>query len=298
MDAEQRPVDEVRLVVFNLLQLPVLSLVNGGPRRLRAARRVLESLDADVIVLNEAMNRGARRLAVDGLGLPFAAPEPGHWRRRRDWTTSTGDDSRWRRPVGSGVRVLSRFPLTEAHQYVYRARQRGTQDWWANKGIALVRVHPPGGPLWVAATHLQADEPPMARARTQEVRAAQLVELRELVHRHVPRDEPVVVAGDLNIDASSREAETAGEILGGTLLPHGSLHAPTFDGTRNPLAAKEDPTCRQVIDHVGHLHDPGRPVPRISVETVVTLPGEVEPSDHYPVLARIALPNRLDKQAI
>jgi len=94
------------------------------------------------------------------------------------------------------VVVLSRLGLYEQHELVFAAYHRGTLDSWANKGCVLIRTD---GPLWVAATHLQADQPGTPPAQTQAVRLAQLGEIRRLVAAKVPAGAPVLLVGDLNV---------------------------------------------------------------------------------------------------
>jgi len=181
------------------------------------------------------------------------------------------------------VVVLSRLGLYEQHELVFAAYHRGTLDSWANKGCVLIRTD---GPLWVAATHLQADQPGTPPAQTQAVRLAQLGEIRRLVAAKVPAGAPVLLVGDLNV-AHGTDHVAAGAAVGGRLEPDGGIHEPTFDGTANPLTRRDFPDQRHVLDYVGCIDENGtRPVPRIRTETIRYTAGE-EASDHYPVLATI-----------
>ena len=77
--------------------------------------------------------------------------------------------------------------------------------------------------------------------------------------------------------------------VGGRLTPDGPMHAPTFDGTDNPLV--KPPGYRNVLDYVGYLDESGqRPVPRITTSTIPFAPGRAA-SDHYPVLAEVTWPD-------
>ncbi|MFI6325012.1 sphingomyelin phosphodiesterase [Nonomuraea sp. NPDC050556] len=266
----------MRLLTYNVLQCPVL---DGSRARAAAALRTIERVAPDVIVLNEAFNMAARRVLLGGLLRAgyYATPQVGGWRQRQAWTGSSGDDRPWRRLVGGGVHILSRRPILLAYQHVYTVNQRGTQDALCNKGVALALIDT----TWVAGTHLQADEEPVPVADTHEVRMRQLAELRELVIRHVPPGEPVILAGDLNIEFHGGDHYLDAEkVLGGRLLPEGTMHEPTFD-CGNPLVARHYPGYSHVLDYVGSLNGPA---PHIATETLVSDFG----SDHYPVLATIS----------
>lgn len=274
------------LLTFNIKQFPVLSYVDTSRRRASAAADLVLRVDPDVVVLNEAMGMTpavlVRRLRTYGY---LATPPSGSWRGRGRWDSREG---RWHPLsgfVGGGVTVLSRRPLLSGHEHIYRTYQRKTQDALAHKGVVLVRIAGATTRYWLAATHLQADEPG-TRPATDHVRTAQLRELREFVTRIVPAADPVLLAGDLNIEDGTH-LTTAEHTLGGRLRPDGPMHAPTFDGRRNSLARKEDPAYREVLDYVGSMNETGlRPRPRITTETL-DFAGGREASDHFPVLASI-----------
>lgn len=273
----------LRLLTFNIWQPP---FVRDVRRRAELARELIEDADADVVVLNEAFNRPAHQL-VDRLCSAGYHATPQLARSRRRWASTSG--RRGPRPglVGGGVRVLSRCPVLVQHQHVFTARSRTTSDTLSAKGVALVRLATPLGRLWVAATHLQADE----RGDRHPVRLAQLRELRRAVDGIVGPAEMVVLAGDLNVgsdpvgNADYAEAvRTVGADpqVGSQALDH------TYDTATNPLAAASSSGAfRNALDHVWLL----RPVAGCTVETRTLrfAPG-LEASDHYPVLATLTSP--------
>jgi endonuclease/exonuclease/phosphatase family metal-dependent hydrolase len=290
----------VRLLTFNVLQLPFVSALPSGIRRADLAAELIETAAPDVVVLNEAFGLSAAGRIVSRLTHRgyHASPQVGSLRGRQEWASPVPRDSLVRRLVGGGVYVLSRYRLLQRHQHVYRAFQRHTQDAWSAKGVALVELDVPEGPLWLAATHLQADEPPTPVAATHDVRLRQLGEVRELVAATVPGNRPVLLAGDLNVEYYRSDVDgvpgepgpdpvAAATAAGGRLEPDGGIHAHTFDGAGNPLVARSLPRYRNVLDYVGHLNETGqRPVPRITTSTIPFEPGQTA-SDHYPVLAEI-----------
>src|SRR5690242_20544956 len=101
------------LITYNILQLPL----SGSARRAALAAQVLAAADADLVVLNEAFNRPARRL-VEGLKRRGYAVTPEVGRTNRRWGTL----------VGGGVYIASRFPILEQYEHRYRAYQPLTSD--------------------------------------------------------------------------------------------------------------------------------------------------------------------------
>jgi endonuclease/exonuclease/phosphatase family metal-dependent hydrolase len=276
---------DLRVLTFNVLQLPLVSFADAGLRRIELARRLVDRLDADVVVLNEAFNLSASGYLVRWLrSRGYAAtPQLGSCHGAGGWTSTTGRRHRGSSLVGGGVVVLSRRGLYEQHELVFASYHRGTLDSCANKGCVLIRT---GGTLWIAATHLQADQPGTARAETQVVRLAQLGEIRRVVAAKVPAGDPVLLVGDLNV-VHGADHVAAGAAVGGRLEPDGRIHEPTFDATTNPLTRRYFPGHRQVLDYVGCIDENStRPAPRIRTETIRYAAGE-EASDHYPVMATV-----------
>lgn len=269
----------MKILTFNVLQLPLLSYADGGVRRAELARALILEHAPDVVVLNEAFALSPAGYLLRCLRGHRYAATPQVGALGGEWTSTTGRARVLPLVIGGGVHVLSKRGLSERHQLLFSRHHPKTEDALCAKGCALVRVD---GPLWIAATHLQADESPIPVEQTQAVRIAQLAEIRSLVDRVVPPGEPVVLAGDLNVEHGTDHLVAAAAV-GGRLDPDGPLHAPTFDGTRNPLAGKDFQTYAKVIDYIGTIGD----VPLyITTETIRFTPGE-EASDHYPVLASV-----------
>lgn len=274
----------VRLLAFNILQMP---LGAGSWRRAALAERAIMQAAADVVVLNEAFSRPAGAL-VARLGTRGYHTTSHLGRVGGSWDGRSGRTGTVSRLVGGGVYVLSRYPIVARHEHVYRALRATTTDALSNKGVALVSLALPSGPLWVAATHLQADEHGDGHA----VRLAQLGELRALVAATVPAGDPVVIAGDLNVEYAGKAGAAladAARAVDGHLAPHGPIHAPTFDAATNAIAARDSPGYSHVLDYVGVLHGEGRPPLRITTETR-RFDEDGDASDHFPVLATIAVP--------
>ncbi|VVJ25252.1 Uncharacterised protein [Amycolatopsis camponoti] len=286
----------VSVLSFNLWQLPWIANPNTSDKeaRAQAAERVIRAQDTDVVVLEEAFSaqaEGLRDRLVDAY--PFRTPLVGQsCSTSPGWTSVSGTCSNSPIVVNGGVTVLSKYPITEKHQLVYRTSYSGTADYLSNKGAALVRIFAHGKALWLAGTHLQADEAPDTLPKAHQVRMAQLGELRDLVAARVPAGDAVAVAGDLNIeywagqdrrDAAGRtQAEQGAAALGGPLRTAGAGEY-TFDAVTNPDAAKSVPaTYRDSLDYVGSVRRA-----EVGPVRLVHYDGGTIPSDHYPVRAEI-----------
>ncbi|WIY00016.1 sphingomyelin phosphodiesterase [Amycolatopsis mongoliensis] len=286
----------VSVLSFNLWQLPWIANPNTSDKEARAhaAEGVIRAQDTDVVVLEEAFSAQAEDLR-DRLAdaYPFRTPLVGQYcSTSPGWTSVSGNCSTSPIVVNGGVTVLSKYPITEKHQLVYRSSYSGTADYLSNKGAALVRIFAHGKGLWLAGTHLQADEGPETLPKAHATRMAQLGELRDLAAAHVPAGDAVAVAGDLNIeywagrgrrDAAGRtQAEQGAAVLGGTLATTGAGEY-TFDAATNPDAAKSVPVSyRDSLDYVGSVRRA-----EVGPVRLVHYDGGTIPSDHYPVRAEI-----------
>lgn len=290
---------QLSVMTFNVLQLPVLSLTPAGRRRSQLALRLITDSAPDVVVLNEAFSLSFGRIITAGLRrLGYLCTGQGcALANQRAWQNGPTKAPLLRRVIGSGVHIFSKFPILQQHQLAYRARHTKTQDSLSAMGAAVVKLQLPAGKLWLAATHLQADQPPVPVAQTHAVRMAQLCELRDFVAATVPPTDAVVLAGDLNIeyfgDPGSKmpgvDHLAANAVIGGRIEPANEIVDFSFDGVTNPVVASSDRSYRNTLDYVGYFNESTeRAVPRINTEILTFTPGQ-EASDHQPVLARVIL---------
>ncbi|WP_176598136.1 MULTISPECIES: endonuclease/exonuclease/phosphatase family protein [Sphingobium] len=174
-------------------------------QRLRTERR-----NPQIVLLQEAFTSEARtigraagyRYILDGPGEDAASlqpPAPADLRFAAAESWSHGEGiGKW---VGSGLQILSDFPIVGAHAMVYPGYACAGFDCLANKGAMLVRISLPGGgdPVDVVTTHLnsrRASDVPDERSNQAHDR--QLACLTAFIRRfHDPRD-ALIVAGDFN----------------------------------------------------------------------------------------------------
>jgi len=181
----------LRLATLNCWALP-FGLARHTDARLAAIGERLAALPADLVSLQEVWTPGAREvLAAAG--------------RRGGLEPAFGDAGG---PDHGGLLVLSRLPVLSARFQPFALAgvalhvHRG--DYQGGKGIAVVDVETPAGPVRTLHTHLHA-----RYAADDPYRAHRVGQVVELAHGLRGASLPVVAAGDFNL----REGTLAYEIL-------------------------------------------------------------------------------------
>jgi endonuclease/exonuclease/phosphatase family metal-dependent hydrolase len=195
--AETQPsttVTTLKVLLFNVWQLPGF-LTDGAPeKRAKAASTLIARSGADVVCLNEAFLNVGAVLS----GVRDTHPHRAELSGRSGLFT----------PLGSGLRVASRWPLLAAPAPSSRFffRHRSGADRFASKGVLHARINLNGGggderaegrpprPLDLFVTHMQAGSSDAEQAS----RRAQAAEAGAFV-RAASRGEPFLLCGDLNM---------------------------------------------------------------------------------------------------
>lgn len=171
--------------------------------------RVLPTLEAwlrdqtpDVVVLTEFWVKDEKKAFADQVSDLYP-----HW--------VAGPDEDSPRPVevevfDGGLLVLSRHPIIEWHQTVYR--QCSGEDCFVNKGAIHLRVAIPGLPdgCDVFGTHMQSCPPEFGEGVIgagpgdcgEKLRIYQTLHLRDFVHAYRDPTRPAFLLGDLNHDGN------------------------------------------------------------------------------------------------
>lgn len=254
----QEPLPPLKVLTFNVAGIPVIH--PGWPRRRKAIAESLKSSSYDLVALQEIwLNADARLLARDS-GFPF------HYRSNPDGI------------IGDGLLFLSRYPILDTGIRTFRCYPPGWHKAYqgenvANKGVVLVRVETPRGPLDVYNTHLVADYPSSIYS---SVRQAQVFELYEFVQEN-SSGKPFLILGDIN----SGPGEAGYRALTG-LLNLGDACSASGRDTCPSSHAKEG----KRIDHI--LFPAGKEFP-VSAKPVFTgtLPGGQAYSDHAGISATL-----------
>lgn len=218
-------------IVAGIADRPTLSVmtynVEGLPTPVRfgrstAARRIAGRLAAmrgagdqpHVVVLQEAFGGAQRdigraagyRYIAFGPDRDLASDEPMSEADRRfaaDARFWKGERAgKW---SGSGLAILSDYPITRVARAAFPAYACAGFDCLANKGVLLATIAVPGAaePVAVVATHMnskQASGVPAERFTYAWMRQAQTI--GTFLKANLPADAPYVLAGDTNIGRS------------------------------------------------------------------------------------------------
>jgi endonuclease/exonuclease/phosphatase family metal-dependent hydrolase len=180
----------VRLATFNVWGIPppVGRLVDARMAEI-AAR--LPALEIDVLACQEVWTEGAREALIAG---GRAAGLARVWHREQTFG-------------GSGLLVLSRWPLREQRFHPYKLsglpQRIQHSDYWGGKGFAQLVVATPDGELELIDTHLHAAYG--HSGLDDEYIGHRVAELVELAAEVATTARPVAVLGDLNCDGESNQ---------------------------------------------------------------------------------------------
>lgn len=263
--------DHLSVLTYNTQMMP---LIAGAVDRLNQPDvrvTVIPSTIAtfDVVVMQELFDKDLRETMVKGMSATY----PYH-------TVVVGEHSE--KMLTGGVMIFSRWPITYEKDWVYIAGS-GLDDL-AAKGVAYAVINKLGKRYHVFGTHLEAG----VSDSFEQVRVQQLREMSHFISdQNIPDTEPVIMAGDFNIDRDSREADPMKQTLQALpLASHGFEYS--MDPNTNTMTTD---TVRSRIDFIfpqlGHRL-PSSAYDRVFVNRAFKI-GELWPrfdlSDHYPVAA-------------
>jgi len=260
------------VLTFNaaLLPEPVASTRQGE----RAARMASHLLGFDVVVLQEAfINRHRDALvAVLADAYPYRTELVG-----RDGARGLP----WRQD--GGTLILSVHPIVAQASMTFDEVCSGS-DCMADKGVAYAAVRKGAFTFHVFTTHAQSiygRDPPA-------VRAAQFALLRAFVDAQgILADEPVIIAGDMNVDAHTGELEDMLRLLRAAWPPNAGEIRFTWDPATNALAYGPQEWLDYVLVSVDHAQ------PASAWNRALPLrDGDLDLSDHFGVWGRIGMPSR------
>lgn len=262
---------DFNLAAYNVFLRPPWPIFPDG--QLARGRRLpafLLQQSYDAIAFAEVFHARARRALLDGLAraYPYRTLRVGAGRGRT---------------VCGGTLLMSRWPIEAQAERLFDVA--ATFDRVATKGVVYGRIRKAGRPMHVFATHTNAGH------QTGPVRARQLATLRRFVDEcQLPPDEPVLIAGDLNIDPVSEEYPAMLATLEAVVPP---ISGPrySYDPHRNGLAQGR----RELLDYV--LYSARHQAPSACALEVTVPPASPwrdhlwqrrldDLSDHYPVVGR------------
>ncbi len=103
--------------------------------------------------------------------------------------------------ISGGVMIFSHWPLSMQQQLKFPSNGLTGVDALSNKGILYASMNKLGKTYHLFATHTQADEPADKHSSDVKAREADFQSLVNWYHKlNIPVNEPVIVAGDLNVN--------------------------------------------------------------------------------------------------
>ncbi|WP_328691339.1 sphingomyelin phosphodiesterase [Streptomyces caniferus] len=248
----------------------------------------------DVVVLQEAFDNSSSEALKSAAAAQYPHQTPVVGRSRSGWDATGGAYSAVT-PEDGGVTLLSKWPVLRKEQYIYK--DACGSDYFSNKGFVYAVLDVNGTKVHVVGTHTQSTDSGCKAGEAVADRAEQLKEMDAFLDaEHIPADEEVMVAGDLNID--SHGAEYGALLRNADLAPADSRtgHPYSFDTRENSVAKyryPDDP--REDLDYVLHRNGHARPagwqntvVKEESAPWTVSSWGKdytyTNLSDHYPLV--------------
>ncbi|MDI7234725.1 sphingomyelin phosphodiesterase, partial [Leptospira santarosai] len=136
---------EIKILSHNVFLLPKGLPGWGNWGQNERAERIASSnyiRNQDVIVFDEAFDTNARKILLDGVRSEYPYQTDVIGRTQEDWDATLGD-YRSDAFTNGGVVVVSKWPIEEKIQYIFKERGCGA-DFFSNKGFAYVRINKNG----------------------------------------------------------------------------------------------------------------------------------------------------------
>ncbi|WP_080633789.1 sphingomyelin phosphodiesterase [Leptospira santarosai] len=197
---------EIKILSHNVFLLPIGLPGWGNWGQNERAERIASSnyiRNQDVIVFDEAFDTNARKILLDGVRSEYPYQTDVIGRTQEDWDATLGD-YRSEAFTNGGVVVVSKWPIEEKIQYIFKERGCGA-DFFSNKGFAYVRINKNGRKFHIIGTHVQAQDSACANLGKVS-RMNQFNEIKSFIDSaKIPNNEMVLIAGDLNVIRDSSE---------------------------------------------------------------------------------------------
>ncbi|EMO54137.1 sphingomyelin phosphodiesterase [Leptospira noguchii] len=280
----------IKILTHNIFMLPK-GIANWA--HLDRAKQIANAdyiKNQDVIVFDEAFDTNSRKILLEGIRFQYPYQTDVIGRAKNNWDETLG---LYRRDafLNGGVVIVSKWPIEEKIQYIFNDPGCGA-DWLANKGFAYVRINKNGKKFHVIGTHVQAQDSTCADLGVS-TRENQFNDIRNFIRsKNIPKDETVLIAGDLNVIKGS--SEYFNMIFRLNVNEPKYIGVPyTWDTKTNAIAAygfeKENPVYLDyILVSKSHAQPPvwqNLAYDPITIQTWTSFGGYTsdELSDHYPV---------------
>jgi endonuclease/exonuclease/phosphatase family metal-dependent hydrolase len=179
----------IKMITYNIWMMPDIITIfarSVSPNKIDRAYRIVQALpkDCDIILFQEAFCKRTRKVLFHEMnkhGYIHQSPVVGHGGCR---------------PVNGGVVLVSRYPIIDAEIKTFGNVCAG-DDSLANKGVLYVQIEKDNWNVHIFGTHTQAWE----YSKAKQARMKQLEIIADFIEeKRLSMNEPVIVAGDMNID--------------------------------------------------------------------------------------------------
>lgn len=284
----------------------LVKLVHDEEQRLGALTQVLQDAGADIVCLQEIWSDTFKERLISGLR---------HIYPHSFYPAFANGPHFGKVQLGSGLLLLSRHPIIAAN-FTPFGKLSG-EDAFAQKGVICATLHVDGPdgvyPVSVMNTHTQAGGGDInIQYRSDNINDIVAAATRHrLGHRQtLPEFMPRILVGDMNIVAETPSGSRTGEhlMLCRELRAFTDLAAALYPDRRAFPLYTSDPAGNGLIPLFDpHDHTPGR-LDYVFVENInigacsLAVPihwrygtgtGDMDISDHYPVLAKVPLSVRM-----
>ncbi|NBI30186.1 sphingomyelin phosphodiesterase [Chengkuizengella marina] len=237
-DSDHYP-NDFKLVQQNVFLMPTYITSWGQTERAKFIGEAEYMKGHDAVILNELYDNQTSETLLSKLKeeYPFHTPVLG--RSKNDWDETLGYYSNYV-PEDGGVSIMSRWPIIEKIQYVYK---NGCGiDYYSNKGFIYVKIQKNDAYYHIIGTHAQANYTGCGNGEEESVRSTQFQELRNFViQKNIPDDEIVFIGGDFNVNKNNDEEYAAMLEKLNVTSPEYRGHSSTWDPETNSILAKEHP---------------------------------------------------------
>ncbi|MBE8391919.1 sphingomyelin phosphodiesterase [Leptospira borgpetersenii serovar Hardjo-bovis] len=157
----------------------------------------------DIIVFEGLSDANARKILLDGIRSQYPYQTEAVGSTRNGWNATLGV-YRQSTSADGGVVIVSQWPIEEKVQYIFDNPGCGVESSY-HKGFNYVRINKNGKKFHVIGTQVQMVGPACSDLG-RSVRMNQFNNIKDFIDtKAIPRDELVLIAGDLNVTRGSDE---------------------------------------------------------------------------------------------
>ncbi|MCG3399237.1 sphingomyelin phosphodiesterase [Staphylococcus massiliensis] len=157
----------------------------------------------DIVILNELFEEDASKVLFKEMEDTYPNHTPVLGRSKQGWDQTTGN-YRAAAIEDGGVSIASKWPIKKQEQHFYK--NGCGVDGAANKGFVYVEILKNNKPVHVIGTHMQSEDGACVKGKDKDIRETQMAEIRNFIkEKEIPKDEPVIIGGDLNVNKGTEE---------------------------------------------------------------------------------------------